>query len=61
MPLPALGGKTPRQAAKTPKGVNLVVGLLRDFQKREEGEQRHRRGFYDINRLRKELGLKPTK
>ena len=59
--LPALGGKTPRQAAKTPKGVNLLDGLLRDFQKREEREQRSGKAFYDINRLRKELGLKPTK
>ncbi len=60
-PLPALGGKTPRQAAKTPKGVNLLDGLLREFQKSEERERRKGNGFYDINRLRKELGLKPTK
>ena len=61
LPLPALGGKTARQAAKTPKGVNLLDGLLLDFQQGEEREQRAGRAFYDINRLRKELGLKPTK
>lgn len=59
--LPALGGKTPRQAAKTPKGKNLLDELLRDFQKREEQERQRGRGFYDINRLRQELGLKPAK
>jgi len=59
--LPALGGKSPRQAAKTPKGKNLLDDLLRDFQKREEQERQRGRGFYDINRLRQELGLKPAK
>ncbi len=59
--LPALGGKTARQAAKTQEGAKVLDGLLRDIQQREEQERRNGRGYYDINRLRKELGLKPTK
>ena len=58
--LPALGGKTARQAAKTQEGVKLLEGMLRDVQQREERERRNGRGYYDINRLRKELGLQPT-
>ena len=36
-PIPALGNKTPRQAIKTPAGLERVKGLLRSY---EDGEER---------------------
>jgi len=54
IPLPALGGQTPRQAAKTPEGREQLEVLLLDFSAHEEipGVLRP-----DIAALRKELGL----
>jgi hypothetical protein len=56
MELPALGGKTPRQAVQTADGRREVIMLLRDF---ENGEERKRKAepSYDIGRLRAELGI----
>jgi hypothetical protein len=57
MRIPALNGKTPREAVKTAKGRAQVVELLKLF---ENGEDRKRRdGFasYDISKLKKELGV----
>jgi hypothetical protein len=34
-PIPALGGKTPRQAIESPGGLERVKGLLRSY---EDGE-----------------------
>jgi len=55
--LPALDGKTPRQAMKTAAGRRQVEELIRDF---ENGEARGRRGgdfAYDFSKLRASLGL----
>lgn len=57
MKLPALGGLTPREAAKTPGGRRKLETLLKDF---ENGEDRKRRAgeyAYDIAKLRAELGM----
>jgi hypothetical protein len=54
IPLPALGGQTPRQAATTPDGRERLEVLLLDFAAREEipGAVQP-----DIDALRRELGM----
>ena len=53
--LPALGGKTPRQAMRSRAGRESVIELLRLM---ENGELRKKDGpVYDFNILRRELGL----
>ena len=58
MALPALHGKTPRHAVKTAAGRLKVAALLRDFENAEEHKRQAGEPFYDVNRLRAELGLK---
>jgi hypothetical protein len=53
-PLPALGGQTPRQAAKTPEGRERLDVLLLDFAGRQEVPEAFRP---DIAALRRELGI----
>ena len=55
--LPALEGHTPREAVRTARGRNQVIEVLKIL---ENGEQRKRLAgepFYDVSRLRAELGL----
>lgn len=57
MPIPALGGKTPRKAARSEKGRRELDLLLRDI---ENHESRLPEGMrFDMSRLRKALGLEP--
>jgi Protein of unknown function (DUF2384) len=56
-PLPALGGKTARQAIRTPKGRDAVRNLLRTMEHSEEKEKKQSLPAYDFNILRRELGL----
>jgi hypothetical protein len=54
-PLPALSGKTPRQAVRTAQGRDAVDVLLKEIENHErrwEGA-----GAFDFSRLRRELGL----
>ena len=53
-PLPALRGATPRQAAKTPGGRELLEVLLLDFSARDDTSTVMRP---DVAALRRELGL----
>jgi hypothetical protein len=57
-PLPALDGKTARQAVKNLAGRRKVSALLRDLENSEEHKRLRGKPFYDISRLRNELGLK---
>ncbi|MBU4174900.1 MAG: SEC-C domain-containing protein [Actinobacteria bacterium] len=57
-PLPALGGKTPRQAAKTKRGRVKVDSLLKDFENREERRAFAGRPNYDFSGIREELGVR---
>ncbi len=57
MNLPALDGKTPREAVRTPKGRKLVTALLKDFENGEDRKRQAGEPFYDMARLRAELGL----
>jgi len=52
-PVPALGGKTPREAARTAQGRSAVDVLLKDMENRE---QRSKSGApFDFSTLRREL------
>jgi hypothetical protein len=55
--LPALNGKTPRQAVKTAVGREQVIAILKDFENAEERQKRDGEPVYGVDRLRKELGL----
>jgi tetratricopeptide (TPR) repeat protein len=56
-PLPALDGRTPREAARTETGRSALHDLLRDMENAEEHERRHGRPAYDFRQLRETLGL----
>ena len=53
--LPVLGGKTPREAARTPNGRAKLEVLLRHIENIEAGHHQDER--YDVAVLRDELGL----
>ena len=53
--VPALGNRTPRQAAKTPKGRERLEALLSDFAR--SAEQRSSSFEPDLGDLRRRLGL----
>jgi uncharacterized protein (DUF2384 family) len=57
-PLPALGGKTPRQAVADPEGREMVEALLTEFEEADR-EQRAQDLHYDFSALRRRLGLAP--
>jgi hypothetical protein len=55
--LPALGGKTPRQAMRSKAGRAQVEELLRDFENSAERARKAGRPEFDFSILRKTLGL----
>jgi hypothetical protein len=55
--IPALGGKTPRDAVKTPEGREKVEELLRGWENSEERRKREGEPYVDINILRQMLNL----
>ena len=55
--LPALGGKTPRDAVRTAKGRGKVIDILKDIENGEDRKKQAGEPFYDVARLRAELGL----
>jgi hypothetical protein len=56
-PIPALQGKTPREAIRTAQGRTAVEVLLKDFENREQRSPPEAR--FDFAEVRKDLGL-PT-
>jgi SEC-C motif/Protein of unknown function (DUF2384) len=56
-PLPALGGKTPREAVRSRAGRESVIDLLRLLENGEERKTRRGEPAYDVNIIRRELGL----
>ena len=57
-PIPALGGKTPRQAIRTPAGLERVKGLLRGYEASETQQaQREGRRAISYAFLWKALGI----
>jgi hypothetical protein len=57
VPLPALSGKTPREAAATPQGRAQVVDLLKMLENGEEHRRRDGRAWFDVSKLKAELGV----
>lgn len=54
-PVPALGGRTPREAVEDGSGRERVAALLRSFEEMEETKPEGQR--YDFTWLWKELGI----
>lgn len=57
IPLPALKGSTPRQAAASKQLRPLLEDLLKDFINRSERERRQGHPGYDFSKLARELGF----
>jgi hypothetical protein len=55
--LPALSGKTPREAVKTAAGREAVEDLIRMMENGEERERKAGRGWFEFSGVRQELGL----
>jgi hypothetical protein len=56
-PLRALDGKTPREAANTYVGRKRLTELLKTIENGEERKRRNGEAFYDVSKLRRELGI----
>lgn len=55
--IPALNGMTPREAIKTTGGKQHVIELLKDFENTEERKRKAGEPYFDINVLKRELGI----
>ncbi len=55
--IPALGGKTPRQALRSKKGKKQVIELLKQMENMEESKRQAGRPCYDFSWLWDELGV----
>lgn len=55
--IPALDGKTPREAVKTPEGREKVEELLKDWENMEERKRKVGEPYIDIDILRQRLNL----
>ncbi|HEY3822973.1 MAG TPA: hypothetical protein VGL82_00365, partial [Bryobacteraceae bacterium] len=57
MKLPALEGKTPREASRTPRGRVLLDDLLKYVENMEDRKRQAGDVYYDVGKLRAELGM----
>ncbi|MBU4582692.1 MAG: SEC-C domain-containing protein [Proteobacteria bacterium] len=55
--IPALGGKTPREAAATKAGREKVIDLIKDMENGEARKKKAGEPFIDLGPLRRELGI----
>ncbi len=55
--VPALGGKTPRQAARTAKGRRQLEEVLKSFENMEDWKRQRGEPFIETARVRADLGL----
>ncbi|MGB6522041.1 MAG: SEC-C metal-binding domain-containing protein [Candidatus Cybelea sp.] len=60
VPLPALSGKTPREATRFRLLRAVLVGLLKDFSAESERERQAGRPAYDFSWMWGELGIDPA-
>lgn len=56
-PVPALGGKTPRQAVKTKTGREKVLQILKEIEFDGETARSSGKPAFDLTEIRQELGL----
>ena len=61
VPVPALGGKTPREAAAGKEGRKKVADLIREIEHAEARQERAKGFSYDISWIWEELGLDPSR
>jgi len=59
MKIPALHNRTPKQAMKTEEGKTSLTQLLSEMQNLQERLRRHGEPYFNVDRLRRKLGL-PT-
>jgi len=57
-PVPALGGKTGRQAVLDPAGRALLIEQLKKLEYIQEENRREGKPWFDVDEIRRELGLK---
>ncbi|HZA54423.1 MAG TPA: hypothetical protein VE616_09245 [Candidatus Udaeobacter sp.] len=57
VPVPALGDRTPRHAAKLKTARSKLITLLKDFESQSERQRRRGEPAYDFSWMWKELGL----
>ena len=55
--IPALGGKTPREAVKTKAGREKVIGLVKDMENGESRKKKAGEPFIDLGPPLNELGI----
>jgi len=55
--IPALEGKTPREAVRTPEGRRKVEELLKDWENMEERKKRDGEPYLDMQVIRQLLNL----
>jgi len=55
--IPALGGRTPKQAVRSKKGREQVIELLKSFENMEEHNKKAGKGFYDFSWMWDELEI----
>lgn len=58
MKIPALDGKTPRQAVRNATGKRKVAELLKQIENTEAHKRKAGEYAYDVSNLRRELGIK---
>ncbi len=56
-PLPALGGRSPRDAARAPERRAALEGLLRQVENLEDRRRMTGAAFCDVSWIRRELGM----
>ena len=56
--LPALDGKTPRQAVKNAAGKRKVAEILKQIENTESHKRKSGEYAYDVSKLRAELGIR---
>lgn len=56
-PLPALGGKTPREAMRARSGREQVRDLVKSMENAEERNRQAGEPWYDFSRLKTSLGV----
>ena len=55
--IPALGGKTPREAVTKKAGREKVLDLVKDMENAEARKKKAGEPFMDLGPLRRELGI----
>ncbi len=55
--IPALGGKTPKQAVRSKKGKEQVKDLLKSFENKEEHKKLNGKPSCDLSWMWDELGI----